>query len=264
MKAELSDYPYFDHRTPLAFAHRGGAKLPGMEQFENTAIAFQAALDLGYRYLETDVHASADRVVYAFHDADLTRLGGSQAQISELDSAQIDRVRIGGSEPIPRLSSLLEQFPQARFNIDVKADSALEPTLELLTQRDALDRICLASFSGRRLATMRRMLKRAATCAGPLEVAALRLGPTRRIREHAVRGGALCLQVPLRHYGVRLVTPKFVQHAHNLGMQVHVWTIDDAETMRSLLRIGVDGIVTDRPDLLKAVLKSEGAWTFDD
>ena len=264
VSVDLSGYTYFEHPTPLPLAHRGGAALPGMEHLENTMAAFRAAVALGFRYLETDVHASADGVVYAFHDADLSRLSGSPDAIANLPSEQVDSVRLGAqrgeSEPIPRLSTLLEELPRTRLNIDVKSDHALEPTLQILREHDALDRVCLASFSGRRLRRIRELAPEVATSTGPLEVAALRIGPLRWLRAHAVRSGAQCLQVPVRRGPVTVVTERFVAHAHELGMQVHVWTVDDPAEMRSLLRIGVDGIVTDRPDVLRDVLIETGDW----
>ncbi len=264
VSVDLSRYAYFDHPTPLPMAHRGGAALPGMEHLENTMAAFRAATDLGYRYLETDVHASADGVVYAFHDLDLSRLTGSPEEIATLPSAQVDAVRLGAergdSEPIPRLETLLEELPDTRLNIDVKSDHALEPTLRTLREHDALDRVCLASFSGRRLRRIRELAPQVATSTGPLEVAAVRLGPTRGFRAHTVRAGAQCLQVPVRRGPITVVTAGFVARAHALGLQVHVWTVDDPAEMRSLLGIGVDGIVTDRPDVLKDVLIETGNW----
>ncbi|GAA2069220.1 glycerophosphodiester phosphodiesterase [Aeromicrobium halocynthiae] len=261
VRVDLSRYRYFDRPTPLAMAHRGGALLPGLEGLENTMAAFRAAVELGYTYLETDVHASRDGVVYAFHDSDLSRLGGTPDGISDLPSERVDAVRLVDREPIPRLTTVLTELPSARLNIDVKSDHALEPTLEVLREADALDRVCLASFSGARLRRIRALEPSVATSAGPREVATVVLGPTRGIRESVVRAGVTCLQVPARRGPVPVVTRRFVAHAHDLGLQVHVWTVDDPAEMRSLLRIGVDGIVTDRPDLLRQVLIESGNWS---
>ena len=130
---------FLDSPTPLAFAHRGGALLPANEGVENTILAFRNAVDLGYRYLETDVHTSLDGVVYAFHDIELTRMTGTVSAFRDLDSSAIDAIMVGGREPVPRLADLLDAFPEARFNIDVKADDAVEPTLAVLQDADALD-----------------------------------------------------------------------------------------------------------------------------
>ena len=261
VRVDLTKYPYFDHPAPLAMAHRGGALLPGLEGLENSMAAFRAAVELGYTYLETDVHASSDGVVYAFHDSDLSRLGGSPEGISDLSSERVDAVRLMDHEPIPRLTTLLDALPDARLNIDVKSDHALEPTLRTLREAGALDRVCLASFSDARLRRIRRLEPDVATSAGPREVAAVVLGPVRAVRSLAVRSGAVCLQVPQRRGPIPVVTPRLVRHAHDLGMAVHVWTVDDPDEMRSLLRTGVDGIVSDRPDLLRQVLIETGNWS---
>lgn len=251
---------YLDGPTPLPLAHRGGALLPGNEGIENTIAAFARAVELGYTYLETDVHRSADGVVYAFHDVDLSRLAGVPTPIGQADSQLVDAVRLGGREPIPRLDALLEAFPEARFNIDVKADDAVEATLDVLREHDALNRVCLASFSDTRLQRIRALEPGITTSFSPAEVARLRVGPTRRVQSFGVRRGGRCVQVPRRRGRITVVTPGFVRRAHLLELPVHVWTIDDPDEMRSLLDIGVDGIVTDRPDVLRSVLEERGQW----
>ena len=123
----MATHPYLDAPLPLALAHRGGAMLPANAGLENTAAAFAHAVALGYRYLETDVHVSRDGVVYAFHDEHLGRLTGVDTPIADLVAQEVDAVRLVDAEPVPRLADLLETFPDARFNIDVKADAAVEP-----------------------------------------------------------------------------------------------------------------------------------------
>jgi len=226
-------------------------------------LAFRNAVDLGYRHLETDVHTSLDGVVYAFHDIELTRMTGSVSAFRDLDSDDIDAIMVGGREPIPRLADLLAAFPEARFNIDIKADDAVDPTLEVLRDAGALDRVCLASFSGERLKRIRAGAPGVPTGFSPAEVALLRLAPLRWLRAFGVRRGGTCVQVPVRARGISLVTPGFVRHAHALGVQVHVWTIDDPAEMRYLLDIGVDGLMSDRVDLLRNVLVERGQWRSD-
>ena len=251
---------FLDGPTPLAFAHRGGALLPANDGIENTLTAFRNAVELGYRYLETDVHTSRDGVVYAFHDVELTRMTGTVSAFRDLDSAGIDAVLVGGREPIPRLAELLEAFPDARFNIDVKADNAVEPTLAVLRDADALDRVCLASFSGERLARLRATVPTVPTCLSPVELALLRYGPSQWIRSVGRRRGGACVQAPFRSRKTTVVTPEFVRRAHVADLQVHVWTIDDPAEMRYLLDIGVDGLMSDRVDVLRDVLRERGEW----
>ena len=257
---DLSSFRYFDAPTPLPLAHRGGALLPANDGIENSLRAFQNAVDLGYRYLETDVHCSADGVVYAFHDDNLQRLTGNPAVISDISSHTIDQARLGGREPIPRMGDLLDALPGARFNIDIKADAAVAPTLDLIESRGAEDRVCFASFSPDRLRRIRARLPQAASSMSPQEVAWLKFGPNVAARSYGLNHGAVCAQVPHRQGRITVVTPRFVKRAHALGMQVHVWTIDDPAEMNHLLDLGVDGLVSDRIDVLKDVLSSRDQW----
>ncbi len=247
MTFDLSTYAYFDAPTPLPLAHRGGALLPANEGIENSLKAFQNAVDLGYLYLEKDLHCSSDGVVYAFHDDNLERLTGDPAPINSLPASAIDKARLGGREPIPTMRQLFETLPRARFNIDVNSDSAV-------------DRVCLASFSHERLRRIRDRMPKAATSFSPKEVARLKLGPALAIQSFGVRQGGVCAQVPHHRGPITVVTKRFVDSAHALGIQVHVWTIDDADEMNELLDLGVDGLVSDRIDVLKEVLTARGQW----
>lgn len=215
-------------------------------------------MDLGYAYVETDVHVSADGVVYAFHDVSLSRMAGDEAAIETLVAEQVDAVVMGGRAPIPRLADVLVALPSTRFNIDVKTDAGVEPTLAVVAEARAEERVCLASFSDARLRRIRSLAPGVATSFGPAEVAALRLGPVELVRAHGVRRGGLAVQVPERRGRVTVVNEAFVRHAHDLGLFVHVWTVDDPDAMHRLLDLGVDGIVTDRPDVLRDVLVDRG------
>ncbi len=256
---DLGRYPYFDASTPLPLAHRGGALFGPNKGIENSLAAFENAAKLGYRYMETDVHCSADKVVYAFHDDTLQRLTGDPSAIAILPSSVIDIARLAGREPIPRLADLLEALPTVRFNIDIKADGALEPTLDLIRRMGAIDRVCFASFSHERLQRLRAAMPEVASSFSPKEAARLKLGRG-ALSSYGARHGGVCAQVPHRRGRITVVTPGFVSRAHRLGLQVHVWTIDSADEMRHLLDIGVDGLVTDRIDVLKDVLTARGLW----
>jgi glycerophosphoryl diester phosphodiesterase len=252
--------PGFLAPPPLAFAHRGGAKTAGNAGIENSLVAFHHAYDLGYRYLETDVRCTSDGVVYAVHDERLDRLTGASEAVSELTAAQLEDRRLGGREPFVRLDALYEQFPDARLNIDVKSDDAVGPTCEVVKAQQAVDRTCLSSFSHSRLRRIRRLLPGVTTSASVREVVLVRFLPNPLLRlARSPRGD--CLQVPHRRPGVTVVTPRFVRRAHALGLQVHVWTVDDPDEIGELLDRGVDGIITDRTDVLKDVLLARGAWT---
>ena len=247
-------HPYLDHPGTLAFAHRGGTE----QHPENSLAAFRHAVGLGYRYLETDVHATADGVVLAFHDEALDRVTDRSGRVVDLPWAEVVNARIDGREPIPRLVDLLSEFPGVRINIDPKDDRVVDPLVAVLRDHDALGRVCLGSFSDRRLARCRALLgPELCTSAGPLAVGRVRLAS---LGIPTGRPVADCLQVPVRQAGVPLVDRRLVRHAHGQGLQVHVWTIDDADEMHRLLDLGVDGIMTDRPSVLRSVLVEREDW----
>jgi glycerophosphoryl diester phosphodiesterase len=250
---------FLDGPRPRAFAHRGWhtGTLTGLE---NTAAAFERALREGLRYLETDVHATADGVLVAFHDVVLDRVTDRRGLIGALTWGEVRRARIGGLEPIPRMEDLLTDFPDALFNIDAKSDAAVGPLVDLLERTGTTDRVCLASFSDARLRALRDRLGPAATLSlGTRQVARL-VARARHLPIPARFPGALAAQVPVRLRGVPVATPGFIRTAHRLGLEVHVWTIDDAAEMDRLLGLGVEGLVTDRPDILRDVLRRRGDW----
>ena len=241
---------YLDHDAPIPFAHRGGAG----ESPENTLAAFQRAIDLGYRYLETDVHVTRDGRLMAFHDEDLARTCGVAARIGDLTYEEISRLRVDGREPIPTLEEIVTSWPDARINIDCKSDDAVAPLERFLARESIRERVCIGSFSDRRLDHLRAAFGSSlCTSMGPREVAAFRLRSGSRIRANAA-------QVPISTGPVRLVTRRFVERCHDAGLHVHVWTIDDATTMTHLLDLGVDGIMTDQPSTLKSVLLDRDLW----
>jgi glycerophosphoryl diester phosphodiesterase len=260
------DFAYFDGPVPTGLAHRGGAAYGPNVGVENTLAAFRRAVDMGYRYLETDVHATKDGIVVAFHDERLDRVTDVKGAIAEHPYAVVRDALIGGREPIPTLEQLLEEFPQSRINIDIKADSALASTVEIIQRMGVIDRVCIGSFSERRLRAARRALgPRLATSAGQLGVGAMRLAPNRLSR--LLHTPAPALQIPMEHRiggrHIDVVTAPLVRVAHRLGKHIHVWfhswSTEDADQMNRLLDLGVDGIVTDHIDLLRDVLLARGA-----
>ena len=248
---------FLEGKPPRAFAHRGWhiGELAGLE---NSMAAFRRAFDEGYRYLETDVRLTADGRLIVFHDARLDRVTDRQGLVAALPWQEIRRVRIAGTEPIPLLADLLEEFPTARFNIDAKTDAAAGPLVDLVMKTGSAARVCLGSFSDRRLAAMRAACgPTVATSMGSREIFRLvRASALQRRFELSARAA----QVPVGLRGVPIVTPRFIAAAHAAGLEVHVWTIDDPAEMRRLLSLGVDGIMTDRPDLLRDALRERGEW----
>ena len=247
---------FLDAPPPLAFAHRGGAA----EGDENTAEAFARAVALGYRYVETDVHATADGVPVVFHDADLLRLTGAAGAVAGLRWADLATLRVGGAGAVPRLDDIVAAWPSIRFNIDIKADAAAAPTVGALRAGGALDRVLLASFSDRRLAEVRALAgPSVATSLGRRGVARLRLASLTGVPIR-LPASVVAAQVPVRHGRLTVVDRRFLAYAHRLGLQVHVWTIDDPTEINELLDLGVDGIMTDRVEVLRDVLLERGLW----
>lgn len=251
--------PGFLDTPPLALAHRGGAGTGVNVGIENSLAAFAHAYGLGYRYLETDVRSSSDGVVYAIHDETLHRLTGSPDHVASLTAESLDQQRLDRREPLARLSSIYEAFPEAHVNIDLKSDDVIEPACRLIEDCGATARTLLASFSHRRLRRVRRRLPNVATSASSLEVVLIKLLPVVVLRAFGEMA-PVCLQVPAARGPIRVVTARFVRRAHALDLQVHVWTIDEPAAMHRLLDLGADGIITDRTDLLKDVLVARGTW----
>ena len=257
-----------DRGAVLALAHRGGARLPELVGLENTLKAFETAVGMGYRYLETDVHATRDGELLAFHDAHLDRVTDHAGRLADLEYAEVASALVGGQEPIPRMVDLLEAFPQARFNIDLKSARGIEPLVALVLRTGVQERVCVGSFDERILRAFRARMRSqssvpVATSCGVFAATAMALLPLGRRRRRLpalLRDTGAVLQVPHRHHGLRVVDEEFVAEAHASGRHVHVWTIDDPAEMELLLDLGVDGIVTDRTDLLRDVLVARGRW----
>jgi glycerophosphoryl diester phosphodiesterase len=266
----VSSRPFLDHPAPIAFAHRGGAEAAP----ENTLPAFAAAVKLGYRYLETDVHLTADGVLVAFHDASLDRVTDRHGFIERLSLAAVREADAGywfspdggRSHPfrgtgvtVPTLEALLTSWPQVRINIDPKRDVCIGPLVTLLQRLDAYDRVCIGTFSDRRMFRFRALTRRriCTSMARNSVVMAWLSSRTGRMP----RLDADCVQVPVRFGRRRVIDARFVAAAHHAHLPVHVWTVNEEEAVAELLELGVDGIMTDRPALLKSGLQARGLWT---
>jgi glycerophosphoryl diester phosphodiesterase len=209
------------------------------------------------------VHATSDGVLLAFHDDRLDRVTDRQGAVARLPWSEVSRARVAGREPIIRFDDLLEAWPEARINVEPKHDAAVRPLIEAIRRHRAIDRICVGSFSGRRVAAVRAALGPGlCTSLTPREAMALRLGSmgATPFLPAVRRSGAACVQLPLRARGIRLVDRRLIVAAHALGLPVHVWTVNDGREMRRLLDLGVDGLMTDRPTALRAVLQARGEW----
>jgi glycerophosphoryl diester phosphodiesterase len=237
-------------------------------------VAFQRAVDLGYEYLETDAQLSRDGILVACHDETLDRTTELSGRVGEHTMAAIARADAGRhftpdggrSYPyrgrglrVPALQEVLTVFAHVRFNVDAKTEAVVAPLVRLLERVDAWDRVCVGSFSEPRLRRLRRLSGgRMCTSMGRGAIAAARAAS---LAGRFPTLGGDCAQVPVAQWGVRVVEQRFIHAAHRAGIPVHVWTIDDPATMSSLLDLGVDGIMTDRPTVLREVMLRRDLWS---
>lgn len=250
-------WTFLDHPVPFVFAHQGGRDVaPG-----NTEAAFEHADSLGYRYFETDVQATADGVLVVFHDDDLENLTGVPGAVVDQSWEELSQLRVGGEHPIPRFEDLVEGYPHIRFNVEPKNDEAVDLLAELIRRQRMQSRICVGSFSDRRLAQFKRRLASSRVCTSPgplgvaLALAAAVVGWPRPWRRHGA------LQIPASVGPLSLTGRWLIDRVHKLGLQVHVWTINDEPEMVRLLDNGVDAIMTDELALARRVLEDRGQWT---
>ncbi len=247
-------HPFLNDGRFIAFAHRGGA----LEAAENTAEAFEYAIGLGYRCIETDVQLTSDGVVVVFHDDELDRVTDGKGLVTGRTWAEIKALRVHGAGRIPRLEEVLEAWPKIKFNIDAKTDEVAAPLCRIAARYN-LDRICLATSSDKRISFIRSELgPSVCTVAGRWEtmrfILPALLGLPRR------SAAADCFQVPLSAYGLPAVTQRTLRRTREAGKALHVWTIDDEAEMTRLIKLEVGGIMTDRPGVLKSVLEKLDLW----
>nr|WP_210051461.1 glycerophosphodiester phosphodiesterase [Nesterenkonia lacusekhoensis] len=232
------------HHSPLAFVHRGGDPAR-----ENTMAAFEAAVAMGYRYLEIDVRTSSDGVLVVFHDETLERITDGTGPLSEKTWQQLAGLRLRASgEPLLRFEELLTRWEDVHLNVDLKDGASVDEFARLVEAHGAHDRVLAASFNDARRHRVRRALSRRVATSGGWVVTALivLLGPLGLMQRLGRRSTEIdCVQVPISQGRIRVVTPGFVRRCHRAGLQVHVWVVDEPEEMRRLLDMGVDGLMTD-------------------
>jgi glycerophosphoryl diester phosphodiesterase len=245
---------WFAPARPRILAHRGLA----LDAPENTLASFAAALDLGADYIETDVHASKDGVAMISHDPSLRRVAGIEAEVSDLTAAELQQVDLGAGHRMPTLADALRAFPGARFNIDVKSPRAGVAVARAVLAAGATDRVLVTSFSSARRAAAVRLLPGVATSASMPRVVCILLLAKLGVLSIVpwALGGVDAVQVPARQGRFTIATPRVIRAFHRLGVEIHMWTVNDPSEMRRLLELGVDGIVTDRSDLALDVVEA--------
>ena len=260
-------HPFLDFEGPLGLAHRGGA----LEAEENTAEAFAYAVGLGFTHVETDVHLSRDGVVVVHHDATFERMFGDPRAVAEMDWAEIAQLRTVGGAGVPRLDEVLEAFPALFLNIELKVLEVAGPLAEVIRRAGALERVCVGAFYPKNTEAIRGMIgapsnseavgepRNPGLCWSPAQAGVARLWaagwglPVGRLPFPVV-------QVPTHFKGIPVVTERVMRVARRRGVKVQVWTVDARDEMERLLDLGVDGIMSDRPSVLRDVLRARGAW----
>lgn len=248
-------------RPPIVLAHRAG----GNEAPENSRAAFEKMADLGFTYIETDAHSTADGVVLLFHDPNLNRTTDASGKIGSMKWEEIQKIADLSGNPPVRLEEILDDFPQLVLNVDIKDWRVLDPIVRLVRRKECTDRLVLSSFSEKRLVLARARIPGVSTSLGVAAVARLAAASTMSRYARAAmlatvpgsKNGVQAAQVPEVYRGVRVITQNFIDTAHEHGLAVQVWTVNEATAMRRLLRMGVDGLITDQPSLARQVLSTE-------
>jgi glycerophosphoryl diester phosphodiesterase len=256
--------PYLASENPIRFAHRGSRILWP----ENTAEAFQGAADLGYLYIETDVRITRDGVVVVFHDETLERTTNGAGPVDRWSLRDLKRLDgawwfdYRNDYPLRRtgvqirsLDEVFEMWPNTHFNIDLKGPRMEWAVADVIKRHRRENSTLIGSFFDHRIAKFRRITRGAiAVSAGPSAAAGMwaasRVGGT-------LRRPVAAYQLPFNYKALPL-DRKYIDAIHRSGAQVHAWTVNDAADMHRMLDLGVDGIVSDRPDVLNEVLRQRG------
>ena len=248
---------YLSGPRPRVIAHRGFARNDeGQDIDENTFEAFAAAITAGADLLESDIQVTADGVAVLLHDDDLNRVAGIPSRISELTLKQVQDLRLTHGGRVSTLLEVLNHFPTARFNLDFKSPESVGPGADAILKAGAQDRILVASFSERNRKAALALLPGAVSSAGVTKVLALYAsnllcltGLTKRLARDIV-----ALQIPTHAGLLRFDTTRFISGMHRAGLEIHFWTVNNADQMAQLTSLGADGLVTDNTPLARSVL----------
>lgn len=247
-------HPFFQGYEFYGFVHRGGDEVKS----ENTFEAFQHSSDMGFVYMETDVQSTKDGYVVIFHDANLKRMAGLNKKVKDLTLEEIKSIDLIDGGKIPLLSETLENFPDLKFNIDIKTEDAVEEAVKIILSMNCLDRTCLASFSSKRLKKI-RFLAGSGVCSSSGQMDIFRM-VCRSYGINIKSSDGDCAQIPRKQWGIPILTDRFLKIAHEENKFVHIWTIDDKTEMLELIDLGVDGLMTDKPSILKQAMIERGIF----
>ena len=228
----------------IGLSHRGNSK----KFIENSFEAFNSVVQMGYKYIETDLRMTLDKEVIAFHDPDLKRLFNLDLQVKDLTFNEIANLFKEKNCSLLTLEDVLKEFPKIYFNIDLKVEEVIQDSIKVVADFNAFDRVCFASFHSNRTGKVLRYNQNAIVSMGMKDIALFKFFKFNNKNKKII-------QIPLKWKGIKILTRNLIQKAHKSNLLVHVWTINDRKLINNLIDLGVNGIVTDEPELLMEIMK---------
>ncbi len=243
-------HPFFEDKFQ-PFVHRGC----GVNLTENTLESFKESVDLGYKYIETDVRLTKDERVIVFHDDNFNRLAKINKKVNCLNIKDIKNIELIKGGTIIELGNLLEEFPKIKFNIDIKDPKTLTPTIKILDSFNAYSKVCLASFKSPILWRLKKIRPQSCVSMGVFDVLVFKVF-------HKIINDVDCIQVPIKWKGINVLTKSLTEIAHLNNLKVHVWTLNSEEQIVKMLNLNVDGIMSDDAILLKKITEKYKLFDF--
>jgi len=228
----------------IGLSHRGNSK----KFIENSFEAFNSVIQMGYKYIETDLRMTKDNEVIAFHDPDLKRLFNLDLQVKDLTFNKIANLFKEKNCSLLTLEDALKKFPEIHFNIDLKVKEVIQDSIKVVENLNAFNRVCFASFHSSHTKKILQHNQNAIVSMGMKDVALFKFF---KFHNKKIR----IIQIPLKWKGIKVLTRNLIQKADKSNLFVHVWTINDRKTINYLIDLGVNGIVTDEPELLMEIMK---------
>ena len=228
----------------IGLSHRGNSK----KFIENSFEAFNSVIQMGYKYIETDLRMTKDNEVIAFHDQDLKRLFNLDAQVKDLTFNEIAILFREKNCSLLTLEDALKKFPEIHFNIDLKVKEVIQDSIKVVENLNAFNRVCFASFHSSHTKKILQHNQNAIVSMGMKDVALFKFF---KFKNEKIK----IIQIPLKWKGIKVLTRNLIQKADKSNLLVHVWTVNDRKTINYLIDLGVNGIVTDEPELLMKIMK---------
>lgn len=228
----------------IGLSHRGNSK----DFIENSFEAFNSVIQMGYKYIETDLRMTLDGEVIAFHDPDLKRLFNLDLLVKDLTFNEIANLFKEKNCRLLTLEDALKEFPHVNFNIDLKVKEAIQHSVKVVADLNSFDRVCFASFHSSHTKKVLHLNQNAIVSMSMKDVALFKFF---KIYNKRIK----VIQIPIKWKGIKLLTRNLMQEAYKNNLLVHVWTVNDEVTINNLIDIGVNGIITDQPELLMKTMK---------